>query len=68
MGKAARNVTEKDALKYVLGYTCGNDVTAYDFILRDNTTFHGKSFDTFCPLGPFIVTDLDRTIPRLPAG
>jgi len=59
MGKAARNVTEKDALKYVLGYTCGNDVTAYDFILRDNATFHGKSFDTFCPLGPFIVTDLD---------
>jgi len=59
MGKTARNVTEKDALKYVLGYTCGNDVTAYDFILRDNATFHGKSFDTFCPLGPFIVTDLD---------
>jgi len=59
MGKPARNVTEKDARKYVLGYTCGNDATAYDFILRDNATFHGKSFDTFCPLGPFIVTDLD---------
>ena len=59
IGKVARNVPEKDALKYVLGYTCGNDVTAYDFILRDNATFHGKSFDTFCPLGPFIVTDLD---------
>ncbi len=59
MGKAARNVSVEDAPKYVLGYTCGNDVTAYDFILRDNATFHGKSFDTFCPLGPFIVTDLD---------
>jgi len=59
MGKPARNVTEKDARKYVLGYTCGNDATAYDFILRDNATFHGKSFDTFCPLGPFIATDLD---------
>ena len=59
MGKAARNVSLKDALKYVLGYTCGNDVTAYDFILRDNATFHGKSFDTFCPLGPHIETDLD---------
>ena len=59
MGKVARNVSVKDALKYVLGYTCGNDVTAYDFILRDNATFYGKSFDTFCPLGPFIVTDLD---------
>jgi len=59
MGKPARNVPIKDALKYVLGYTCGNDATAYDFILRDNATFHGKSFDTFCPLGPFIVTDLN---------
>lgn len=59
MGKVARSVSLKDALKYVLGYTCGNDVTAYDFVLRDNATFHGKSFDTFCPLGPYIVTDLD---------
>jgi 2-keto-4-pentenoate hydratase/2-oxohepta-3-ene-1,7-dioic acid hydratase in catechol pathway len=59
MGRVARNVAAKDALRYVLGYTCGNDVTAYDFILRDNATFHGKSFDTFCPLGPHIETDLD---------
>jgi 2-keto-4-pentenoate hydratase/2-oxohepta-3-ene-1,7-dioic acid hydratase in catechol pathway len=59
IGKAARNVPVKDALKCVLGYTCGNDATAYDFILRDNATFHGKSFDTFCPLGPHIETDLD---------
>jgi 2-keto-4-pentenoate hydratase/2-oxohepta-3-ene-1,7-dioic acid hydratase in catechol pathway len=54
MGKKARNIPAKEALRHVLGYTCGNDVTAYDFILRDNATFHGKSFDTFCPLGPFI--------------
>jgi 2-keto-4-pentenoate hydratase/2-oxohepta-3-ene-1,7-dioic acid hydratase in catechol pathway len=59
MGRVARNVAAKDALRYVLGYTCGNDATAYDFILRDNATFHGKSFDTFCPLGPHIETDLD---------
>jgi 2-keto-4-pentenoate hydratase/2-oxohepta-3-ene-1,7-dioic acid hydratase in catechol pathway len=59
MGRVAHNVAAKDALRYVLGYTCGNDVTAYDFILRDNATFHGKSFDTFCPLGPHIETDLD---------
>jgi 2-keto-4-pentenoate hydratase/2-oxohepta-3-ene-1,7-dioic acid hydratase in catechol pathway len=59
IGKRARDIPAKDALKVVLGYTCGNDVTAYDFILRDNATFHGKSFDTFCPLGPFMVTDLD---------
>jgi 2-keto-4-pentenoate hydratase/2-oxohepta-3-ene-1,7-dioic acid hydratase in catechol pathway len=59
MGKVARNVPIKDARKYILGYTCGNDVTAHDFILRDSATFHGKSFDTFCPLGPYIATDLD---------
>ncbi len=59
IGKVARNVKAADASRYILGYTCGNDVTAYDFVLRDNDTFHGKSFDTFCPLGPFIVNDLD---------
>jgi 2-keto-4-pentenoate hydratase/2-oxohepta-3-ene-1,7-dioic acid hydratase in catechol pathway len=59
IGKAARNVRAEDAAEYILGYTCGNDVTAYDLVLRDNTTFDGKSFDTFCPLGPFIVTDFD---------
>jgi len=59
IGKAARNIEVEDASRYILGYTCGNDATAYDFILRDNATFHGKSFDTFCPLGPFIATDLD---------
>jgi len=59
IGKVARNVKVPDASRYILGYTCGNDATAYDFILRDNATFHGKSFDTFCPLGPFIAADLD---------
>ena len=59
IGRPARNVRIEDAPKYILGYTCGNDVTAYDLVLRDNATFEGKSFDTFCPLGPTIVTDLD---------
>jgi 2-keto-4-pentenoate hydratase/2-oxohepta-3-ene-1,7-dioic acid hydratase in catechol pathway len=59
MAKKGRNIKEKGASGYILGYTCGNDVTAYDFVLRDNTTFHGKSFDTFCPLGPYVETDLD---------
>jgi len=59
IGRAARNVRAEDAPKYILGYTCGNDVTAYDLVLRDSATFEGKSFDTFCPLGPVIVTDLD---------
>jgi 2-keto-4-pentenoate hydratase/2-oxohepta-3-ene-1,7-dioic acid hydratase in catechol pathway len=59
IGKTARNVRVEDASRYILGYTCGNDVTAYDFVLRDNATFHGKSYDTFCPLGPVVATDLD---------
>ena len=59
IGSAARRVRVEDAPKYILGYTCGNDVTAYDLVLRDNATFEGKSFDTFCPLGPVIATDLD---------
>ncbi len=59
MRKAGRKIKTEEAPDYILGYTCGNDVTAYDFILRDEATFHGKSFDTFCPLGPVIETDLD---------
>lgn len=59
IGRAARHVRVEDAPTHILGYTCGNDVTAYDLVLRDNATFEGKSFDTFCPLGPVIVTDLD---------
>jgi 2-keto-4-pentenoate hydratase/2-oxohepta-3-ene-1,7-dioic acid hydratase in catechol pathway len=59
IGRTARKVRVEDAAHYILGYTCGNDVTAYDLVLRDNGTFEGKSFDTFCPLGPAVVTDLD---------
>lgn len=60
MGKAARNVSEDDALDYVFGYTVGNDVSARDVQLRlDAQWTRGKSFDTFCPLGPCIETELD---------
>jgi 2-keto-4-pentenoate hydratase/2-oxohepta-3-ene-1,7-dioic acid hydratase in catechol pathway len=59
IGRTARRVPVAEAPRVILGYTCGNDVTAYDLVLRDNATFHGKSFDTFCPLGPWIETDLD---------
>lgn len=60
LGKRARNVTENEALDYVLGYTCGNDVSARDCQLRiDRQWARGKSFDTFAPLGPWIETDLD---------
>ncbi len=58
IGKACKNVAKADALKYVLGYTCGNDVSARDWQLEwgGGQWCRGKSFDTFCPLGPCIVT------------
>lgn len=60
IGKTARNIGVKEADEYILGYTCGNDVSARDCQLRlDKQWARGKSFDTFCPLGPWIETDLD---------
>ncbi len=50
---------EEDPLKYVLGYTCLNDVTARDIQRADVQFTRGKSFDTFCPVGPVIETDLN---------
>ncbi len=60
IGRQARNLGEnEDPLDYVLGYTCVNDVTARDLQRKDVQFTRAKSFDTFCPVGPFIVTDLD---------
>ncbi len=60
IGKACKNASEDDALDYVLGYTCANDVSARDCQLKQDTQWaRGKSFDTFCPLGPWIETELD---------
>ncbi len=60
IGQKAKHVSEEDALDYVLGYTCGNDVSARDCQLEiDRQWARGKSFDNFCPLGPWIETDLD---------
>ncbi|OGV82665.1 MAG: hypothetical protein A3K19_32560 [Lentisphaerae bacterium RIFOXYB12_FULL_65_16] len=60
IGKKAKNVSETDALSYVLGYTCGNDVSARDCQLRlDKQWARGKCFDTFAPIGPWIETELD---------
>ena len=58
MGRRARHVPEERAWDYVLGVTCGNDVTARDLQNRDGQWARSKSFDTFCPLGPWIVTHL----------
>lgn len=59
IGRRTRNVSVGEALNCVLGYTCGNDVTARDLQLEDDQWTRSKSFDTFCPLGPWIVTGLD---------
>jgi len=59
IGKKAKNVTEAEAADYILGYTCGNDVSARDCQLKiDSQWARGKSFDTFCPIGPHIETDI----------
>jgi 2-keto-4-pentenoate hydratase/2-oxohepta-3-ene-1,7-dioic acid hydratase in catechol pathway len=59
IGREASCVPEEDALSYVLGYTCADDVSARDCQNNDGQWARGKSFDTFCPLGPWIQTDLD---------
>nr|WP_200116347.1 fumarylacetoacetate hydrolase family protein [Leucobacter chromiisoli]MBK0420208.1 fumarylacetoacetate hydrolase family protein [Leucobacter chromiisoli] len=59
IGAIAKNVAEEDALQYVFGYTCANDVTARDLQIKDGQWTRGKGFDTFCPLGPVIETELD---------
>jgi 2-keto-4-pentenoate hydratase/2-oxohepta-3-ene-1,7-dioic acid hydratase in catechol pathway len=51
-----RNCPENEALEAVFGYTCANDVSARDLQFRDIQLLRGKSLDTFCPLGPWIVT------------
>ena len=58
IGRVARNISD-DPLSYVFGYTCVNDVTARDLQRKDVQFTRGKSFDTFCPVGPWIETDID---------
>jgi 2-keto-4-pentenoate hydratase/2-oxohepta-3-ene-1,7-dioic acid hydratase in catechol pathway len=55
----AHHVIAVDAWDYVLGYTCANDVTARDLQRSDDQWSRAKGFDTFAPLGPWIVTGLD---------
>lgn len=60
IGRECKNLSEADdPFKYVFGYTCLNDVTARDVQRKDVQFTRGKSFDTFCPVGPFIETELD---------
>lgn len=60
LGRTAKNVPEAEVDRYVLGYTCGNDVSARDCQIRlDKQWARGKCFDTFAPIGPWIATGLN---------
>jgi 2-keto-4-pentenoate hydratase/2-oxohepta-3-ene-1,7-dioic acid hydratase in catechol pathway len=67
IGRQGKNIARADALKHVFGYTVVNDVTARDVQMRHQQWDMGKSFDTFCPMGPWIVTadEFDGTKTRV---
>lgn len=56
IGRPARHVPREDALSYIAGYTCANDVSSRDLQFRTSQWVLGKTLDTFCPLGPALVT------------
>jgi 2-keto-4-pentenoate hydratase/2-oxohepta-3-ene-1,7-dioic acid hydratase in catechol pathway len=65
IGRRARNVRREDALSYILGYTCVNDVTARDLQKKDGQWTRGKGFDTFCAVGPCMVPKEDLDFAKL---
>jgi 2-keto-4-pentenoate hydratase/2-oxohepta-3-ene-1,7-dioic acid hydratase in catechol pathway len=56
IGQVAKSVAAHDALRYIAGYTCANDVSARDLQVRNLQWMRGKAIDTFLPLGPYLVT------------
>jgi 2-keto-4-pentenoate hydratase/2-oxohepta-3-ene-1,7-dioic acid hydratase in catechol pathway len=67
IGRRGRHIDRESVSDYILGFTCGNDVTARDLQRSDGQWARSKGFDTFCPLGPWIETDLDATDAELVA-
>jgi 2-keto-4-pentenoate hydratase/2-oxohepta-3-ene-1,7-dioic acid hydratase in catechol pathway len=65
IGRICRDVPAERAAEVVFGYTVGNDVTARDLQRRDVQFTRGKGFDTFCPLGPWVETELDTSALRV---
>ena len=59
IARTAKNVSRQEAAEHILGYTCLNDVTARDLQSKDGQWTRAKGFDTFCPFGPWIETDVD---------
>ena len=64
VGKYAKRVSEDDAVDYLFGYTCANDISARDIQFSDGQWLRGKALDTFCPLGPVVVTTDDVPDPQ----
>jgi 2-keto-4-pentenoate hydratase/2-oxohepta-3-ene-1,7-dioic acid hydratase in catechol pathway len=65
IGRRGRNIPEAAAPAHVLGYTAANDVTARDLQRRDPQWTRGKGFDSFCPMGPWLETELDLEAVRV---
>jgi 2-keto-4-pentenoate hydratase/2-oxohepta-3-ene-1,7-dioic acid hydratase in catechol pathway len=65
IGRLCRDVPEERAMEVVLGYTCGNDVTARDQQRSDGQWSRAKGYDSFCPLGPWLETEVDVADLRL---
>ena len=65
IGARARHIPAADADKYIFGYTCVNDVTARDLQKKDGQFTRGKGFDTFCPVGPWIVPKEEVSLKEL---
>lgn len=66
IAKQCKNLSETDSVgEFIMGYTCLNDITARDLQQKDGQFARSKSFDTFCPVGPHIETDLNVTDLRL---
>lgn len=64
IGKTANNVSEKEALSYVFGYTAGNDLSARDLQFRSGQWLLGKTCDGFAPVGPYVVTSDELGVPN----
>ena len=67
IGKKCRNIKKEDAADYIFGYTCLNDVTARDLQETGGQWERCKGFDTFCPFGPWVETELDPSAVRVRA-
>jgi 2-keto-4-pentenoate hydratase/2-oxohepta-3-ene-1,7-dioic acid hydratase in catechol pathway len=65
IGRLARSVRAEDAFRFILGYSCANDVTLRDLQKRDGQWARAKGFDGSCPLGPWIETDVDPNDARV---